>query len=262
MFFPIYMRSLRIKHGSLQFCLKHVLQGQAGAIFFSVSCDTPPLYLLKMLCSGCNTVRYSKEWTPAQYKNRDATAHGRRWCKVCDPNYMGCTREQALDTLQLLRLAIALTAEQKAYLFRFLDAWYDTLRYKPIWHQLRWIGSLYMRPEDEGQYDRLEDPGNLTYLIVMRLVIKEWLDSRWISNAVTAGDVMETIFGLAVARGTLWKIPFLRWLVGVTRAVRQLVPCLPSMAVSARTVFVLADLERHVRACQWAVLPCNRLCGA
>ena len=26
--------------------------------------------------------RYSKEWTPAQYKNRDATAHGRRWCKA------------------------------------------------------------------------------------------------------------------------------------------------------------------------------------
>ncbi|CAJ1345660.1 unnamed protein product, partial [Effrenium voratum] len=196
-----------------------------------------------MLCPRCSVVQQKRNWRPAQWRSSDPYIHGNLGCKQC-----GCASDEEIDThLARVGKLLSFAAPRQGWLDSWMERWTDLGRSTIKW--LSHHGTLQCRPGAEA-----EDPGTLPPLLVIRnaalaLALRLiWpTHGRWLTNAVTAGDYIEAIFGVTNIVGT-WT-GFSRFVALMVMNLRFLVWSLPfTTSQLLQKIWTYSDLCEVVKS--------------
>ena len=161
-----------------------------------------------MECPACQQTRYSKEWTPSQWRAWTAVANGYDRCKPCQSIWLRAPsapveRDETtryLATIRMMREKTNVVVWQD-FLMQYMTHLGHDYR-KSLSHS----GALYCRDDTDPVHwncrdtqVRYFDPGNYVYYIAFLSIFEELLrHNGW--NQQTCGDIFESLLGLVYLR--------------------------------------------------------------
>ena len=111
-------------------------------------------------------MRYLKEWTPSQWKQRSPTAGHLKWCKACDPSMVALTEEDARDSLEELEHLLCHQRYVQIFQRQYL-ALHQLKCDDPAKFEQARLGMAKLPSSDE-----LYDAGNFTYTVVANILAR------------------------------------------------------------------------------------------
>ena len=157
-----------------------------------------------MQCPVCQQTRYSKEWTPGQWKAWSAVANGYNRCKPCHSIWLSQPQapvERGETTRHIATIRMMRDKTNIQVFQDFLVQYMTDLSpyYRKI---LSYSGALYCRDDTDPVHwncpkaqVRFFDPGNWVYYVAFLSIFDELLRHYgW--NQETCGDIFESLLGL------------------------------------------------------------------
>ena len=197
-----------------------------------------------MECPLCKQMLPARCWSESQWKDWDPTAHGLNYCKRCDPQRVGITEEESVETLTQLEEWVRVFQHQQiqAHLAGFMARWLQWTQAEPsAFYHAHKVGVVRLTPANDG-----EDAGNKSYMLLMRLFFPRATLDSGLQKAEKLGDIVESLFGYAEICGQL-QHRFFRILTEVIRLLRRLAPLLPKTHVVQIRIFAWESFEALVR---------------